>query len=227
MFHRMEVAMFVRGGFISTLVLILLTGCGEISDPSMGELYADDAKRNQIEADNFALVDGTPDAVGILAFVNHEATNLYTLDVEAKLDSRAARGIIHHRNGPDGAYGTWDDEPFTTIEALDAVKWVGGRAIGRLVDYSNQYGWVPSATEHLGNYDGVAFTVIEADITLALVNDSSLEQLDDILNRRAAVALFEHGPFASIYEVALVRYVGRSAMTTLKNSATEAVQIQK
>lgn len=219
--------MFLRGGFMSTFVLILLAGCGEVSDPSTGDFYTDDAKSHQIEADSFAIIDGTPDAVGVLSFVNDEATNLHILDIEAKLDSRAARGIIHHRNGPDRVYGTRDDEPFETIESLDAIKWVGGRAIGRLVDYSNHFGWVPSATDHLGNYDGVAFTVLEADITLALINDSSLEQLDDLLNRRAAVALIENGPFASIYEVALVRYVGRSAMTKLKNSATQAVQIQK
>jgi hypothetical protein len=227
MFHRMEVAMFVRGGFMSTFVLILLTGCGEVSDPSAGVFYTDDAKSNQVEADSFALVNGTPDAVGVLAFVNDEATDLHRLDVEAKLDRRAARGIIHHRNGPDGVYGTWDDESFETIEALDAVKWVGGRAIGRLVDYSNTYGWVPSITDHLGNYDGVDFTVLEADITLALINESSLEALDEFLNRRAAVSLFDNGPFASIYEVAQARYVGRSAMKSLKRTAVQAVQIQK
>ena len=219
--------MCVRSGVFSALVFLCLMACGDVEDPSLGEFYSDGDGANHIEENRFSLVDGTPDAVGVLAFVNDEATSVNTLDIDAKLDIRAARGIIHHRNGPDGVYGTRDDELFKTIAQLDAVKWVGGRAIGRLVAFSQNRGWVPSFNEHLGNYDGVAFTVAEAELTVEFVNESTFEELDALLNRRAAQSLSDSAPFASIHEVANARYVGRSALSMLKTTAGEPVQFQK
>ena len=216
---RMEVSMFVRNLTVLSCFCLSVIACGEIEDPSGDSFYYDDVKTVESMAESFALVDGTPEAVGVLAFVNDEATSFRMLDIDAKLDRRAARGIIHHRNGPDGVYGTWDDAPFKSIEEVDAIKWVGRASIARLIEHATLEGWVPETDQLLGVYDGVAFTVLEADLCVQFVNASSEATLDVFLNRRAARELAANAPYVSIQEIASVRYVGRSAMGRLKASA--------
>lgn len=211
--------MFVRNLCAFIFLSLTLTACGQLEDPSQVEFYYDEVKAADAHSESFALVNGTPEAVGVLAFVNDEATSFRMLDDDAKLDRRAARGIIHHRNGPDGIYGTWDDEPFRSIESLDAVKWVGQASMSRLIEYASLHGWVPHEDQLLGVYDGVAFTVNEADQCVWFVNSSSSDSLDLFLNRRAAIALYENGPYASVEEIARVRFVGRTALSKLKQYA--------
>ena len=218
--------MFVRNFSILLCLFSCAFGCGEIDDPSDGALYYDEIKTVEPQVEALALVDGTPEAVGVLAFVNDEATGFRMLDIEAKLDRRAARGIIHHRNGPDGVYGTWDDEPFRTIEELDAVKWVGRASLSRLIEFASLNGWVPDSDQLLGVYDGVAFTVLEAERCVKFVNDSTAESLDLFLNRRAAQSLYANGPYVSVQEIASVRFVGRTALRGLKAHSNEALTKQ-
>ena len=208
--------MFVRDFCVLFCVTLCVFGCGELEDPSDGSFYYDEVKTVETTVEALALVDGTPEAVGVLAFVNDEATSYRMLDIDAKLDRRAARAIIHHRNGPDAVYGTWDDAPFRSVEELDAVKWVGRASMARLIEFAVFSGWVPETDQLLGVYDGVAFTVLEAERCVKFVNEHSAESLDLFLNRRAAYSLFENGPYVSVQEVASVRFVGRAALRQIK-----------
>lgn len=46
------------------------------------------------------LIDGTPDAIGLLALVNHPSTTFDILDDDVPLDSRAAESLTEYRAGP-------------------------------------------------------------------------------------------------------------------------------
>jgi hypothetical protein len=56
-----------------------------------------------------------------------------TLDVEASLDSRAAKGIV-------------DTRPFTTVEQIAAVSYVGASALGNLKSYAASHAGGPLTT---------------------------------------------------------------------------------
>ena len=71
----------------------------------------------------------------ILLFVNSSLATLELLDSDVALDRRAAQGIVGQRDGPDGRFGTTDDDPFDTIRELGEVPFVGESAIDRLRQY--------------------------------------------------------------------------------------------
>lgn len=177
---------------------------------------------------SFALVaDGTPEAVGLLKFVNDESTTFAVLDDEVPLDRRAARNLIDHRNGPDGVFGTSDDDPFDTVEEIDAIAYVGETALERLVHYACQDGWVPEGSELLGVYDGVSFSVAEADAVILLVNFAGETELDDDLDldRRAVNSILEARPVRSVRQLSELYYVGRAALSKLKAHCAAGAEI--
>lgn len=84
----------------------------------------------------------TPEEIaGVLAVAN--TASRVELDVDARLDARAARHLVAHRDGPDGLPGTADDDPFDDLAELDAVPWVGPVALARLLDHAYARGLVP------------------------------------------------------------------------------------
>jgi hypothetical protein len=105
---------------------------------------------------------------------------------------------------------------------VDAVRWIGPSALGRLVEYVNSLGLVPVGDDLLGTWDKVNFSVFEAEDTLALVNDASHELLDIgiALDRRAADAIVAAQPVQTIEELAGLPFVGKSALTKIKAAAT-------
>ncbi len=170
------------------------------------------------------LRDGQPEAVGVLAFLNHEDTTFELLDEQVPLDRRAAENIITHRNGPDGVYGTDDDRPFTSIDEVVDVYWVGPASLQRILDYAAAHGWIPEGDEVLGVYDGVVFTVDDAERTLNIANsapDSVLRQ-NVGLQARTVASLIDNRPYASILELSETRYVGPASLERLRNYAAEA-----
>lgn len=169
----------------------------------------------------FLLPSGSPAGVGVLRLLNDDATTFEVLDDEVGLDRRAAAGLIHHRNGPDGLYGTRDDAPFYSIEEIDAVKYVGPAALDALVKFADREGWVPVGDDELGVYDSVAFTVFEAFEVLELANYGTERALDVAvhLDRRAVKSILDARPIQSVRDLAELPYVGRSALTMLKRYA--------
>ncbi len=186
----------------------LAFGCADVNDAYEG-----------VDASAQALVlTGTPDGVGVIRLLNDPETDYSRLDIDAKLNARSARTLMHHRNGPDGVLGTWDDTLFTSIESVDAIKWVGEGTLLRLLAFAGKAGYVPAGDDLLGVYDRVPFSVTEAYALLDLVNAASLSELDHglKLNARAAKAIVTGRPFTTVADLAAARYVGRSTLARLK-----------
>jgi phosphatidylserine/phosphatidylglycerophosphate/cardiolipin synthase-like enzyme len=82
----------------------------------------------------------------VLALVNDTSVNLDMLDHDAALNARAARNIIAHRNGADGVIESDDDDFFDTLAELDAVRYVGPYALGQLLAYAIEHGYLDAET---------------------------------------------------------------------------------
>jgi hypothetical protein len=70
----------------------------------------------------------------VLRLVN--SAGLEELDDDVSLDARAAANIVSFRAGEDAALGTEDDRRIESWADLDAIAWVGPRALGKLFDYA-------------------------------------------------------------------------------------------
>ena len=169
----------------------------------------------------FPLVDpGSAEEAGMLALVNDASTTFAVLDDDAALDRRAAENIVAARDGADAAHGTADDMPFTSIDQLDAIAYVGPTALEKLLVFARDNGWLDVGAAQ------------RDAATLALVNDpaTTFERLDiDVaLDRRAAANIIAHRAgadamagtaddqlFASIAELDAISYVGPSALNDL------------
>ena len=198
---------------LSTLLITSTLGC-DTATPA-GET---------LETSTLALIEGSPEALGLLAFLNAATTTVDVLDYDVPLNRRAARNIIHHRDGFDGVAGTFDDNLFDSVSEVDAVRWVGEAAMASLIYFAHNQEWVPAGDQLLGMWDGVVFTVDEAEATLAFVNASDAQTLDhDLgLDRRAAAAIVGAQPVGSVADLSELYYVGTSALTILKEAALEA-----
>ena len=82
-----------------------------------------------------ALTQPPPSPGGILALVNYPLTDENFLDKTVGIDVRAAKGIVAHRNGPDGVCPSADDQPFANIDQLDAIPYVGTSALDKMGFY--------------------------------------------------------------------------------------------
>ncbi|MFK8003064.1 MAG: CARDB domain-containing protein [Polyangiales bacterium] len=100
---------------------LLLTACGQ--DPLTDEMGEQ----------TVAVIEGSPEAGVVLAFVNDLNVTEAILDDEVGLDRRAAANIIEHR---DGLPGPDDDDLFDDIEELDSVAYVGESAIAKILAYA-------------------------------------------------------------------------------------------
>lgn len=184
-------------------VVLTLPGCVATDDTSAAES---------------PIVEGSPEAQGILALLRDQATTVALLDVDVALDRRAATNLIAHREGADGVPGTADDDAFDSIQEVDAIAYVGATALERLQAYAEAHGFVPSGGDLLGVFDNVAFTIDEANATLALANSATLAELDisAALDRRAATNIIAARPLGTMQALANVAYVGQSAMLALR-----------
>ncbi|TNE87888.1 MAG: hypothetical protein EP330_16450 [Deltaproteobacteria bacterium] len=163
--------------------------------------------------------EASAEAFGILALLDDAATTEDVLDRDVGLDARAARSLVAHRNGPDGVHGTPDDDAFDDLAEVDAQYYVGTSAIDKLAAYAEQAGYTPTGGEIVGAWDGVTFTFDQVTGVLALANDASEGELDDEigLDRRAVRGILEARPIASMNALADAYYVGKSALTDLRD----------
>lgn len=117
----------------SPITLLLLIACGPTSVDYDG-------------ADGVASLTVTDvETRAVLDLVNDPQTDFARLDHAVGLDRRAARAIIERRNGDDGVAGTDDDVPFESLEALDAIAFVGNAALKRLLEYASANGYLEFA----------------------------------------------------------------------------------
>ncbi len=196
------------------------TGDAELRGEALGDLAEAGPSRSNWE--------GTPEGVGLIEFINDETTTMFVLDKTVGLDRRAAGNIIAHRDGGDRLWGTTDDDMFNTVDEIDAVRFVGPRSLDRMVVFAARAGWVPGAEDILGVYDGVSFSVAEAEATIKMVNSLTQVELDDSLrlHARAAESIVLAQPIATVDELARLYYVGHSALAILKSAADSVADYQ-
>jgi hypothetical protein len=188
----------------------------------LGCSTADQRDAGDMDAQNARAVAGSAEEAGILAFLNDASTTFDLLDVDVALDRRAAKSLTDYRNGVDRVQGTADDRSYRTIAQVDARYYVGPVAMIRLENWAIDNGWVPSDPDDvLGTWDGVTFTVAEAEAVVELANTAGLNTLDDAvgLDSRAADSIVDARPVSSVYEISGLYYVGPSALTKLKDYA--------
>ncbi len=191
---------------------LLLTACAGGSpvdmDPALGQ-------------SQLSVLDGSPEAVGVLAVLNASSTTLSVLEDDVPLNKRAATNLIAWRDGADGVRYTGDDRSFQLMQQVDDVPYVGPAAIGALVAFAEATGQVPQGGDLLGVWDNTAFTVDEADATLALVNLGDYALLDDTvpLSNRTVDNIVAARPLQTIRQLAAVPQVGPSSMLKLREFA--------
>ena len=213
--------MFARASIMTTFLSLLALGTGcanEDEDTGAEEIRSTiDDDLNEVDAAR-SNWEGTAEGVGLIAFLNDKGTTFDLLDKTVRLDRRAAGNLVAHRDGGDRLWGTSDDDIYNTVDEIDAVRFVGPRTIDRMIEFAARNGWVPGAQDILGIYDGVAFTVEEADATVALANELNEYELDQglRLHSRAAESIVLAQPIATIDELARLYYVGGSALSKLK-----------
>ncbi|MEZ4320580.1 MAG: hypothetical protein R3F61_24070 [Myxococcota bacterium] len=210
--HALPVALFA-----------LLTGC---SGSGLGSVAAYD----DLEEGGARIVEGSPEALGMLAFLNDPATTFDVLDSQVGLDRRAAESILAHRNGPDGTLGWQHDDLFDSVGEVDRCYYVGADALRRIQAWATDHGYVALDDDAvLGTWDDVTFTVGEARATVELANTAGPDFLDDGLglDRRAVDSIVDARPIQSVQHLAGLYYVGRSALDTLKGAAAGEPECDK
>lgn len=165
-------------------------------------------------------VAGTPDELALIRFVNDPSTTVAVLDGQVPLDSRAARGIVAHRDGRDGIRGTADDDTFDSSAEVDAISYVGPTAMSALLTYALAGNWVRD-DEVFGTFDGVAFTVAESRAAILLVNTAPADALKTTigLDPRAVTSIVAARPVATMAALSALYYVGPAMMTKIKTAA--------
>jgi len=185
--------------------LVLLSACAVAPDSS---------DLAPVDVATYPIVDGSPAAVGLLDLLNDPATTLQVLDHEVPLNRRAAENLMARK-----AHGSFD-----SVADVDDVYWVGASAIDAMVAYADAQGLVPSGGDVLGSWDGVEFTVEQADLMREIVvNDLDHYDFDPYigLDRRAADSIVAAQPVPSVAVLAGLYYVGNSALTKLKAETEE------
>ncbi len=201
---------------------LLLTLCATAGTATLGCRGEDAAQSlDATSTGQAAILDGTPESVGVLGFLNAPTTTFLVLDEQVPLDRRAAENLIAHRDGADGVPGTADDNPFDDIAEVDDVPYVGPATLAKLLAFARAEGFVPEGEDLLGVFDNVAFTVNEATATLALVNTATYDHLDVelALDRRAVDSIFAARELKSLLQLSELYYVGQSAMLKLRDAA--------
>ncbi len=170
---------------------------------ALGACAADmDTAVDPIDGDGSALVVTAPELAGVLEVANESSFEV--LDVDVRLDRRAARNIVDQRG--DG---------FTTMEALDAVPYVGEVALTRLLEYAYAQDLVDETiiVHHIPEGS------LEAIGVLRVANELDFVTLDDAvgLDRRAAQNIVDDRGtgFESLTALDAVSYVGERAFNRL------------
>ena len=125
------------------------------------------------KADSIAA--GSAEALAVLALVNDPATTLEILDDDARLHRTAAANIIEHRDGPSGL--------FDTLAELDSVSYVGPFALGQLLQYAIETGFLAPGP---GKFVDVIFSPQSYDSS----HNARVAQLIDDAQHTVDVAMY-------------------------------------
>ena len=122
----------------------LAAGCdGGTADSAIDPLDAPFYEDGKADS---ALAEGSPLALGVLRVANESTRDVLYRSSGVGLGTRTTDQILKVRNGKDKKAGTVDDVEFATLAALDAVPYVGPKALSKLVAYAQKAGFVPAAS---------------------------------------------------------------------------------
>lgn len=163
----------------------------------------------QIQSTDAALTVPTE----LLTFLNDPQTSFEVLDSKVGLDSRAARQIVAHRDGPDWKAMTADDDPIDSLEELESIDRVGPSTIWTLERWveNPSEGWV---------VEGVPFSDSQAELVVEWTNtveDWELEELP--IQDRAIDTLLAERPYSHVLDLAEGEGIGAVALTELRDRA--------
>jgi hypothetical protein len=116
-------------------LLLLLAACGSAAQDGIDDRFLSDGK-----TDTGTIAEGSPEALGILAFVNAAGYDL--LVGEVGLAHMPAANLVNYKIGDDGLVGTWDDQVFASLYQLDAIPYVGPKVFEALHAYALANGWI-------------------------------------------------------------------------------------
>lgn len=206
-------------------ILLVLAGCSSNLDLDVSS----DTIDGRAESTSAAL-EGTREGQGVLRLLNdggdaeESATDFVFLDDDVALDRRAASNLIEHRDGPDGIFGTNDDDLFDSIEEVDDVSWVGASALDKLAEFALLNDYVPGDDDLLGTYDRVDFTYADADAVLDYANTASAEMLSEAsVPSRAVASITAARPIASVEVLAGLYWVGTRTLEHLLAAVAQPV----
>lgn len=173
------------------LALIALSACAAAD----AQLAPSPALESETGAEALLTLDDSD--TGRILFVANTAS-LEELDDDARLDSRAANNIVA-------------DRPFATLAELDAVSYVGDRALGKLKTY---------AYANPVDVYGIEEGSLLAQAILDVANTAGQVELDDDvgLDSRGAANIVSDrsvAPFYSLGDLDDVSYVAGTAMGKL------------
>lgn len=94
-----------------------------------------------------AIEEGSPEARAVLALANDPAVSIATLDDQAGLYATAAKNIVVYRDGKDTVPGTSDDRIYANLRELDDIKYVGPVALGQLLTYATEHGYLQADSD--------------------------------------------------------------------------------
>ena len=148
---------------------------------------------------------GNPETACLLHFVNDPSIGVVYLDDDARLDRRAAKNLILHRDGRDRVSGTGDDNLFNNLSELRHIKWVGDSAIGKLKDHSDDW-CMNTPSLPLGDFGGVSFSVYEGRQALRWLNRAEIGLMESELglSLEVAEALQKVTPLRSLGQLTMI-----------------------
>ena len=157
----------------------------------------------------------------VLALANDRAVTFAVFDDDVGLDRRAAANIVAYRDGADGVAGTADDRDFASIEEIDAISYVGSRALRRLEDYA-------IANGYLDRDPSTFHDVVFSPKPYELSHNVRIAQLIDTAQSSLDIAMYSYSDarIAAALEAAVdrgvkVRFIFETANADRKKSGAE------
>lgn len=151
-----------------------------------------DIEGQDLSKGNGVLVQGVEEqsqhAAAILRVANESSLSI--LDDDAGLYSNEARSIIETRQGPDKKLGTADDVTFTTLQQLDDVKYVGERAIGRMLGFAVNSGYIKQDYKY--NPKAERFVKVRMALKWITEQHPSKNRTDTIIDRYTNTDVYDY-----------------------------------
>lgn len=151
----------------------------------------------------------------LLHFINHHSVSFTYLDIEAGLNSRAAKNIINFRDGDDNILGTADDKTFSSASEIDAISYVGPSAMNTLYEFSVTWE-APNVSDPLIEFLNSPSTTLEVlDVDAHLHSDAAA---NIISHRNGADTIYgteDDNLFDTRFEIDSVSQVGESTLAAL------------